>query len=139
MRPDLTAIYRSKICRLTYVICTVLVLFYFFFDGLDLDESNLLALEIPDESVVISAELTSNLELAGPSDLAEFWENTALYEEGSKECARLESEELPRSSPLDIARSHRYRVGLPRDSITDIFPFAVFVKKVQTTFYISTD
>jgi hypothetical protein len=126
MRPDLTAIYRSKICRLTYVICTVLVLFYFFFDGLDLDESNLLALEIPDESVVISAELTSNLEPVSPSNPADLWENTALYEDGSEEGPRLQVLESSRASPLDVARSHGYRVGLPRDSITDIFPFAVF-------------
>ncbi|HEY2986948.1 MAG TPA: hypothetical protein VGL11_04430 [Candidatus Binatia bacterium] len=124
MRADFRHRRYPRTWRVCHIAFMLLVLCYIFFDGLDLDESYLLALEAPEETSLIAAEVTPDLELAGPSDPAQLWENTALYEDRSRECIRLQKCAAPRSSPLDLARSRGYRVGLPRDSITDLPPSA---------------
>ncbi len=127
MRSGLKAVHCSKVWRACYILCTLLVSLYILFDVLDLDGSNLPHVNSPVRESVVAVEVTSDMEFVHTSDQAAPWENSTLVaDESPQEHARFEIFEIPRSSPLDVARSHRYRASLPRDSITDLFPFAFF-------------
>jgi hypothetical protein len=120
MRSGLKAVRCSKVWRACYILCTLLVSLYILFDVLDLDGSNLPRVNSPVREFVVAVEVTSDMEFVHTSDQAAPWENSTLVtDESPQEHARFEIFEIPRSSPLDVARSHRYRASLPRDSITD--------------------
>jgi hypothetical protein len=117
-------IYSSLSWRVAYVVCTLLVFSYILFDVLDLDGSNFPWVQV--ERTVIVAEIPSDMELIHVLDRAGNWENASvLCADRSREYAWVQRTEFPRSSPLDSARSHGYRVGLPRgNSVPDSSPFA---------------
>ncbi len=113
-------IYYSFFWRATYVVSTLLVFSYVLFDVLDLDGSDFPKPLAPVERAVILAEIPSNVELVRSLDRAGRWENVpVLFADRSGEHASLRQTEVLRFSPLESARAHRYRVGLPRDSVPD--------------------
>jgi hypothetical protein len=95
---------------------------YIFFDVLDIDGSNFCRLLTSTNRLILIAEAASSLELYDPS------ETTAPPSRVSPFIADpFEERNQPlcqtKASGLDLARSHGYRVGLPRDSLADGSPY----------------
>ncbi|HEX9443315.1 MAG TPA: hypothetical protein VGA73_04305 [Candidatus Binatia bacterium] len=120
MRAHTTAKYspHRKPWRIVHVLCMALVFSYIVFDILDLDGSDLPTILAPAEWDVISAEMPADLDQAERLDRADLWNDTLLFPDLSAGRARFHDAARPPSSPLDSARAHGYRTGLPRDAIT---------------------
>ena len=108
---------RSRPWRFFHVLCMALVFSYVVFDILDLDGSSRPAILIPAEWQVISAEIPADLNPADRPGRADFWNDAGLFPDSTSLGAPHHKGEDPPSSPLDSARAHGYRTGLPRDSI----------------------
>lgn len=108
---------RLRPWRLVHVLCMVFVFSYIVFDILDLDGSNLPAIVNPAEWAVISAEMPAHLEQSERLDRAELWNDTVPAPDLAPASTRFREAERPPFSPLDSARAHGYRIGLPRDAI----------------------
>ena len=120
MRPDFQPIGSRRLCRPWHVAGALIVFLCFFFNVLDLDGSKIPAPTDPVERSVIAAEATPDLDPIQRVDRAELWEDNLLVADRARESARCRNSETLRSTPLDLARSHGYRVGLPRDPIADL-------------------
>src|SRR6266478_6209006 len=109
---------RSTLSRVTYIICTVFIVFYILFDVLDLDGSDFPTTRAPVDRTVIMVEVpkvTVNV-----ADMTDVWVNvTALLLAEPKKSVRQEALEVPRPLALNTARVHGYRAALPRSSISD--------------------
>lgn len=111
---------RSTLSRVTYIICTVFIVFYILFDVLDLDGSDFPTTRAPVDRTVIMVEVpkvTVNVYLPDTPDL---WVNLniLLPTELEKSLRHVVSEQ-PSLSPLNIPRTHGYLVALPRSSTPD--------------------
>lgn len=125
MLPRFRPIHCSILWRAIYVVCMVLVLSYVVFEVLDLDGSNFPSPLTPVQRAVIVAEVPSAVEPAYFPQSAVLWKNTSvLFGDRAGEYVQLQRTDILISLPLDSARSHGYRVGLPRDSIADLSPSA---------------
>ncbi|HEY2986955.1 MAG TPA: hypothetical protein VGL11_04465 [Candidatus Binatia bacterium] len=120
MRPDFQPTRSRRLCRLWHVAGALIVFLSFFFNVLDLDGSKIPAPIDPVEKSVLAAEETPDLDPIQRVGRAELWEDNLLVADRTRECARRRNSETLRSTPLDLARSHGYRVGLPRDPIADL-------------------
>lgn len=96
----------------------VFVLAYILFDVLDLDGSQLPSVMIPLDQSFIAAEPPAVVESSHRPDRAGLWDESVVDDDGRHTFAPL-AFRIPLFSPLDSARIHHYRVGLPRDAIID--------------------
>ncbi len=122
MLPDFYPRRNSWLLRAARVVCVLLVFSYILFYVLDLDGSNFPSLLTPVERPVIVAEVPSDAKLHDfPESVAPSGASPPLFTDRSGEYTWLQQTRvLRRFSPLDSARSHGYRVGLPRgDSVPD--------------------
>ena len=117
-------IHSSRRWRAIYVVSMLLVFSYIFFDVLDLDGSNFPRLFTPVKRTVIVAVVPSGTELNYSSAESELRSDVSLPSvDRSIEYSRPLWAEVLSSSPLNTARSHRYRVGLARNSLPDSSPY----------------
>ncbi len=115
-------IFPSRFHCVFYIVCVVLVCSYIFFDVLDLDGSNFPRLLTPVARAVIVAETLVVIEIQDTRKHAAPWGSVALlFTDLFEKCSRLLWQ--TKATGLDSARSHGYRVGLPRDSVADASPY----------------
>ena len=116
------AILGSRLHRVFYIVCVAFVCSYIFFDVLDLDGSNFLRLLTPVARAVIVAETLVVVEIQDTRKHAAPLGSVALlFTDLSEKCSRLLWQ--TKATRLDSARSHGYRVGLPRDSVANASPY----------------
>ena len=118
------SIHASRGWRTAYLVCLPFILSYILFDALDLDGSNFSRLLAPVERPVAVAELTFAPEVVDSYEPAAPW---AYISHSFLD--RSERSNLSRQAralgflELDSARSHGYRVGLARNSLSDSSPY----------------
>lgn len=116
------AIFPSRFHRVFYIVCVAFVCSYIFFDVLDLDGSNFPRLLTPVARAVIVAETLVVIEIQDTRKHAAPLGSVALlFTDLFEKCSRLLWQ--TKATRLDSARSHGYRVGLPRDSVADASPY----------------
>ena len=124
MLSDYRVFLLSTFWRITHVVCALLVFSYIFFDVLDLDGSNFSRLRATVERAVSVAEVPDAVPLNYSPEKSESWGNTSLFfPDQSGSYTRPCWSELLRASTLGTARSHGYRVGLARNSLSDSSPY----------------
>jgi hypothetical protein len=124
MPSGLGPIHSSRASRAIYILSILLVFSYIFFDVLDLDGSNFPRLLIRIERAVIVAVVPSGAQLNHSSEHSKLRDDIALlFADRSGSNVRPPWAEVLSSSPLGTARSHRYRVGLARNSLPDSSPY----------------
>jgi hypothetical protein len=111
--------HRSRLLQFLHAFCMVFVLSYVFFDVLDLDGSNLTALVTRSERAAIAAETPADAESPHRPARADLWDTVVTAPHASALLLHGERSEPVASSPLNSARAHGYRVGLPRDAVPD--------------------
>ena len=108
--------------RTIYVVCIAFVFSYIFFDVLDLDGSDFPRPRAPVEMNVVVAEVSKEIKQAYFPDKTELWvDRLALVPSISSESVDLRLTRALTFSPLDSARTHGYRIALPRSSPPDPF------------------
>jgi hypothetical protein len=108
--------------RTIYVVCIAFVFSYIFFDVLDLDGSDFPQPRAPVERNVVVAEVSKEIKQAYFPDKTELWvDRLALVPSISSESVDLRLTRALTFSPLDSARTHGYRIALPRSSPPDPF------------------
>jgi hypothetical protein len=105
--------------RIFHAVCMIFVVAYIFFDVLDLDGSRLSSFTIPFEQTYIVAEAPLEMESVHRPDRAGLWDESIVVNHGLHAVLLPDGFQFALFSPLDSARTHRYRVGLPRDAIID--------------------
>jgi hypothetical protein len=118
--------FRFKHCsifwRTIYVVCIAFVFSYIFFDVLDLDGSDFPRSRAPVERNVVVAEVSKEIKHAYFPDKTELWvDQLALVPAISGESVDVRLTRALTFSPLDSARTHGYRIALPRSSPPDPF------------------
>jgi hypothetical protein len=117
-------IHSSRLWRAACVASVLVVFVYVLFDVLDLDGSNFPRLFTPVERTIIVAFVPSGIELNYSFEESELCGDlSTLLADRSEEYSRPPCPELFRTSPLGMARGHRYRVGLARNSLPDSSPY----------------
>jgi len=111
--------HRSRLLSFLHAVCMVFVLSYVFFDVLDLDGSNLSALATRSDRAMIAAETPADGESPHRPARADLWNTVITAPHASALLNHPQSAEPVASSPLNSARAHGYRVGLPRDEVPD--------------------
>jgi hypothetical protein len=108
----------SKFWRAIYIVWTVLVCSYIFFDVLDLDGSNFPLKQQPLERTAIVPEVTTDADHAATPQRPELRVDFSMrLQEVSCESAWLQLMRISIFSCLVSVRGHGYRVSLPRSSI----------------------
>ena len=110
---------QSRLCRFLHLICMVFVVAYILFDVLDLDGSERPSVMVPLQQSFIAAEPPAVVESSHRPDRAGSWDESVVIDTGRQTLAPPDIFRIPLFSPLDSARTHHYRVGLPRDAIID--------------------
>lgn len=111
--------------RVVYIVCTVIVFSYIFFDVLDLDGSNFPLPLSPVKSSVIVSDVQKNIQRSYLSGLTELWDHLfALPVDGQTDLVPSDPAKKPKPSVLDSSRDRGYRVALPRSSTSDSSPSA---------------
>jgi hypothetical protein len=112
---------RPSLRRVTYVICTTFIVFYILFDVLDLDGSDFPTTRAPVARSVIMVEVPKvSVDVYLPV-LTELWVgSTLLLAVGLGKSFQHKTLDVLRILPLNTPRAHRYRVALPRSSVSDI-------------------
>jgi hypothetical protein len=108
----------SRLRRFLHGLCILFVVGYILFDVLDLDGSRLPSVMIPLDQSFIAAEPPAVVEPSHRPDRVGLWESVVV-DNGPHTLVLPAAFRLPLFSPLDSARTHHYRVGLPRDAIID--------------------
>jgi hypothetical protein len=122
MLPNLRTSRRSTFWRSIYIICTVFVFSYVFFDVLDLDGSDSPLKRHPLERTVVVAKVATDTEHAYSVHQPELWSDFAtlsLAVSGGLVFNRITR--VLTFSPLKSARTRGYRIALPRSSPADSF------------------
>ena len=110
----------AKLWRIAYLACMPFVFAYIFFDVLDLDGSNLPSLTSRMERSAIVAELGTDENVESlPERVQPATSGDVPATERWHDDARFRFIKLLTLSPLEKARTHRYRVSLPRDAVPD--------------------
>jgi hypothetical protein len=112
----------STLGRVGYILCTVLIVFYVAFDVLDLDGSDFPTTRAPVARTVIMVEVSKvNVDVYLPV-LTELWVGSTmlLLAVGLRKSFQHKTLDVLRILPLNTPRAHRYRVALPRSSVSDI-------------------
>jgi len=123
MLPDFRSNHCSTFWRAIYLICTVIVFSYIFFDVLDIDGSDFPLKRHPLERTVIVAEVAKDTVRAYSVERTEFWvdlSTLSLAMHCEAMWGRL-TRALTFSRPNSI-RTRGYRIALPRSSPSDPFP-----------------
>src|SRR5215510_10424589 len=111
-------IHSSRASRAIYILSIFLVFFYIFFDVLDLDGSSFPRLFTPVGRTIIVALMPSVVQLDYSTQQSGLSDDIDLpFADRSGLNLRPPWDEAVSPSPLDAARSHRYRVGLARNSL----------------------
>ena len=114
----------SKISRAIHVLGILLVFSNILFDITDLDGSNLCSLLASLKRTVTVAVVPSETQINDSFEHSELRDDrTLLVTDRSGLSIRPGRTEGARSSALDTARSHGYRVGLARNSLPDSSPY----------------
>jgi hypothetical protein len=122
MLPDFRPNHCSPFWRAIYTVSMLVVFSYILFDVLDLDGSDFPRPRAPVERNVVIAEVPKDIKIAYCLDGTEFWvEHSLLVPAISGEAASVRLTRLLAFLPLDSARTHGYRVALPRSSPSDPF------------------
>ena len=120
MPAGLRSIHSSRASRAIYILTVLLVFSYIFFDVLDLDGSNFPRLLMRMERAVIVAVVPSGALLNHSSEHSKLRDDIPLlFADRSGLNVPPSWAEALSPSALDTARSHRYRVGLARNSLPD--------------------
>jgi hypothetical protein len=120
--PDLRSNYCSPFWRVIYIVCTILVFSYIFFEVLDLDGSDFPLKRHPLERTVIVAEVAKDTEQAYPLGRLELWANVSILASVlPSELARFHIMQVLIFATPVFARSRGYRIALPRSSPSDPF------------------
>ena len=120
MLSDSWPTHSSRVWRATYVVSMLLVFSYILFDVLDLDASSIHRLPAPAKRTIIVAVVPSCTQINYSSDHSELRDDSALpFADRLGLNVRPPRAEVLISSVLGTARSHRYRVGLARNSLPD--------------------
>lgn len=112
-------LHRTRFWRSFHAVCALFVISYIAFEVLDLDCSRLSALIEPTAAAMVAVETVAEGESVNRLGRSEWWDDSTLSANLQEGWARSDHFAVLRSNPLDSARIHGYRVGLPRDSITD--------------------
>ena len=124
MLSDYRVFLLSTFWRIAHVVCALLVFSYILFDVLDLDGSNFSRLLATVERAAIVAEVPDAVPLNYSPEKSESRGDTSLFfPDQSGSYTRPCWSELLRASTLGTARSHGYRVGLARNSLSDSSPY----------------
>jgi hypothetical protein len=114
---------RLTLSRVTYIICTVFMLFYILFDVLDLDGSDFPTTRAPIERNVVMVEVPKVTVNAYLPDTPDIWVNLSiLLPTGLEKSLRHFILQMPRLLLLNTPRAHGYRIALPRSSTPDSLP-----------------
>ncbi len=110
----------SHLWRAIYMVCLVLVFSYILFDVLDIDGSDTPLPRAPAERSVIVAQVPQDTDHACQSIWVEpCYDHSSLFAVQSSDAMQLQRTEVHTRSPLDSARAHGFRLGLPRASLAD--------------------
>ena len=109
----------AKLRRIAYLACMPFFFAYIFFDVLDLDGSNLPSLTSRMERSAIVAELGTDENVESLPERVQPATSGAVRSGRWHDDARFRFIKLLTLSPLEKARTHRYRVSLPRDAVPD--------------------
>jgi hypothetical protein len=111
-------VHTAKLWRAVYFACMPLIVFYIFFEVLDLDGSKFSRPIPPVENSAIITEGVSSLELHDFRDTATPWaQSPRLFGDQSGEFSLLLRTKIFSFSPFVFTRSHGYLVGLPREAV----------------------
>jgi hypothetical protein len=111
-------IHYSEFQRIVYILCTPLILSFIVFDVLDLDGSNFFRPNPIEKSA--ATEIASGLERADPLALASPSNNVIPpFKDFFARFARQAQSRAAVKSSLISARTHGYRVALPRHWVPD--------------------
>jgi hypothetical protein len=121
--PSAWTIHSSIVSRSIHVLSVFLVFSYIFFDVLDIDGANFPRLFTPVERAITVAVVPSSAQLNNPSEQSGLCDIAFLLANRAGLHARSQWVELLRASRLGTARSHGYRVGLARNSLSDSPPY----------------
>ncbi|HET8563690.1 MAG TPA: hypothetical protein VFM35_07465 [Candidatus Binatia bacterium] len=123
MLTSIRAVRASLFWRVIYLACTILVFLFTVLDVLELDGFDLPSNQYPAKAAIVSVNDLSDAERTYHPKSVEAWQDftyqLATYQ-GDQPF--LHGTEELRISRLDSSRAHRYRVALPRSSISDPFP-----------------
>ena len=122
MLPDFQSNHCSKFWRAIYIICTLLVCFYIFFDVLDLDGSDFPLKWHPLERTTLVAEVTQDADSVQSLNSPALW--VGSFHAGPDRISA--SFTVPVNENIILAgihsaRVHGYRIALPRSSTIDPF------------------
>jgi hypothetical protein len=116
-------IHSTRVSRSIYVLSILVVFFNILFDVLDLDGSSFARLLAPVKRTVTVAVMPSDIQIDS-FELSELRDGfTLLVADRSGLDLRPSRAEALSSSALGKARSHGYRVGLARNSLSDSSPY----------------
>jgi len=110
----------STLGRVLYIICTVIVLSYVFFDVLDLDGSDFPKPLNPAKTYVVTPNVLNVTERFHVTKWVKLWTDlspcSTSWGDDWKVLRRIDG---PRPSTLNSARARGYRRALPRSSVSD--------------------
>jgi|SRR5215468_8683598 len=111
-------VHTAKLWRAVYFACMTLIVFYIFFEVLDLDGSKFSRPIPPVENSAIITEEVFSLELHDFRDTAILRApSPRLFGDQSGEFSLLLQTKIFSFSPFVFTRSHGYPVGLPREAV----------------------
>ena len=120
--PDFRSNHCSTFWRAVYLICTLVVFSYIFFDVLDIDGSDFPLTRHPLERTVIVAEVAKDTARAYSVDRPELWGDLSTLARAIPcEAMWVRFTRALTFSHLNSVRTRGYRIALPRSSPSDPF------------------
>ncbi len=116
-------LHSSLVCRTLDVCCVLMVVSDILFNVLDLDRSDLPKVFNPVQVTIIVAVVPTEARSDSPEKFQRQGAGLFFFADGSREFGRPRWPEISKSPPLGQARTHGYRVGLPRNSLPDSSPY----------------
>ena len=112
----------SRLCRLGYLLCLLLVFSYILFEVLDLDGSDFPLKQHPLERAAVVAELIKEAPRAYSLERLDLWTDLPSTRlKLPREALWRQLEQALTFSPLNSVRTRGYRTALPRSSPSDPF------------------
>jgi hypothetical protein len=107
----------------SFTLFFLAVLAYTFVEVCDFDGSKTLSMTASMEAATVVADVPLEIECGASSDSVVAWSDDPLLV-GAEPHVWKKPETMVALSPIESAREHHYRTGLPRDSVQDSFPSA---------------